>query len=276
MNRPDLGLTFTKIELWRQMQYSRIVYMDCDTVAIRAPDELLSLDVDHLAAAPDVGWPDCFNSGVMVLRPNLHDYEGLRAMAADGVSFDGADQGLLNMYFGDNWHRLSFTYNCTPSANYQYIPAYKHFEDSIKVIHFIGSQKPWDLPRNAFHFAETPYSRLLGSWWDVYDHHAAGKTVEPPELQWDASRYDCHPTHRGMFHADERREPPPAGSKPEAINLENKTYAMSQDLNLFQPSTDIPATESSEPQKLPQLFPWESRVPKPTRVFPGENVEHGQ
>ncbi|PYI06362.1 glycosyl transferase family 8 protein [Aspergillus sclerotiicarbonarius CBS 121057] len=168
MDRPDLIATFTKIELWRQTQYKRIVYIDCDVVALRAPDELLELVVDF-AAAPDVGWPDCFNSGVMVLRPNLQDYHALRALAERGISFDGADQGLLNMHFRD-WHRLSFAYNCTPSANYQYIPAYKHFQSTISMIHFIGAQKPWNMARQVDPI-HSPYNQLLGRWWAVYDRH---------------------------------------------------------------------------------------------------------
>ncbi len=168
MERPDLIATFTKIELWRQTQFERIVYIDSDVVAIRAPDELLELDVDF-AAAPDVGWPDCFNSGVMVLRPNMQDYFALKALAERGISFDGADQGLLNMHFRD-WHRLSFTYNCTPSANYQYIPAYKHFQSTISLVHFIGSQKPWIVSRHVTPF-DSPFNQLLGRWWTIYDRH---------------------------------------------------------------------------------------------------------
>ncbi|KAL4779680.1 hypothetical protein BJX76DRAFT_351597 [Aspergillus varians] len=176
MERPDLIATFTKIELWRQTQFKRIVYIDADVVSIRSPDELLELDVDF-AAAPDVGWPDCFNSGVMVLRPNMQVYFALKALAESGVSFDGADQGLLNMHFRD-WHRLSFTYNCTPSANYQYIPAYNHFQSTINLIHFIGSQKPWNMPRQVAPL-DSPYNQLLGRWWTVYDRHYHPLAADP-------------------------------------------------------------------------------------------------
>ena len=168
MQRPDLISTFTKIELWRQTQYSKIVYIDADVVALRAPNELLTLDT-KFAAAPDVGWPDCFNSGVMVLAPNLGDYYSLLALAQRGVSFDGADQGLLNMHFRD-WERISFAYNCTPSANYQYVPAYRHFQSSISMVHFIGQDKPWTLGRENSYNSGV-YGELLGMWWSVYDRH---------------------------------------------------------------------------------------------------------
>lgn len=167
MDRPDLVSTFTKIELWKQTQYHQIVYIDADAVALRAPNELLHLDASF-AAVPDVGWPDCFNSGVLVLRPNMGDYYSLLALAQRGISFDGADQGLLNMHFR-NWERLSFAYNCTPSGNYQYVPAYRHFQSSVNVVHFIGQDKPWMLGRNSKHTGV--YDELLGRWWSVYDKY---------------------------------------------------------------------------------------------------------
>jgi glycogenin glucosyltransferase len=93
MDRPDLHSAFTKVNLWRQTRFRKIVYIDADVVAYRAPDELFDLPY-AFSAAPDIGWPDLFNTGVMVLTPNMGDYYALLAMAQRGISFDGADQGL--------------------------------------------------------------------------------------------------------------------------------------------------------------------------------------
>ncbi|KAJ9611543.1 glycogenin glucosyltransferase [Cladophialophora chaetospira] len=174
MNRPDLISTFTKIELWRQTQYKRIVYLDADMVVLRAPNELLTLDTDF-AAVTDIGWPDCFNSGMLVLNPNMSDYYALYALAQRGISFDGADQGLLNMHFRE-WERLSFIYNCTPSGHYQYVPAYRHFQSSISAVHFIGADKPWTLGRDN-KLSNGTYGELLGMWWSVYDKHYRPKAI---------------------------------------------------------------------------------------------------
>ena len=168
MNRPELITTFTKIALWRQTQFKKIVYIDADVVALRAPDELFN-DNSNFAAVPDIGWPDCFNSGVLALTPNMGDYYALLALAQRGISFDGADQGLLNMHFR-NWYRLSFTYNCTPSGNYQYAPAYRHFQSTINMVHYIGDNKPWIIGRES-RGATGVYEELLGRWWAVYDKH---------------------------------------------------------------------------------------------------------
>jgi glycogenin glucosyltransferase len=169
MDRPDLHSTFTKITLWKQTQFRKIVYLDADMVALRAPDELFDLS-QPFSAAPDIGWPDIFNTGLMVLDPNMGDYYSLLAMAQRGISFDGADQGLLNMHFKNSFNRLSFTYNVTPSAHYQYLPAYRHFQSSISVAHFIGQNKPWTQGREASK-GSTPYDEMVGRWWSVYDRH---------------------------------------------------------------------------------------------------------
>ncbi|KAK2758096.1 glycogenin glucosyltransferase [Emmonsiellopsis sp. PD_33] len=186
MDRPDLISTFSKIELWKQTQYSQVVYIDADVISLRAPDELLTIDTSF-AAVPDIGWPDCFNTGLMVLRPNMQDYYSLLALAQRGISFDGADQGLLNMHF-TNWERLSFTYNCTPSGHYQYIPAFRHFQSTISLVHYIGSRKPWNLPRQTLPL-ESPYNQLLGRWWATYDRHY--RPMVKPSYQ---------PTVRGDTH----------------------------------------------------------------------------
>lgn len=170
MNRADLHSAFTKINLWKQTQFRRIVYLDADVVAYRAVDELFDLKHDF-SAAPDVGWPDLFNTGVMALTPNMGDYYAMVAMAERGISFDGADQGLLNMHFKNNYNRLSFTYNVTPSAHYSYVPAYRHYQSSINIVHFIGSDKPWAQGRSASVAAESPYAEMIGRWWAVYDRH---------------------------------------------------------------------------------------------------------
>ncbi|KAI1827861.1 glycosyltransferase family 8 protein [Xylaria intraflava] len=169
MNRTDLHSAFTKINLWKQTQFRKIVYIDADVVAYRAPDELFNIP-HPFSAAPDIGWPDLFNTGVMVLSPNMDDYHTMMAMAERGISFDGADQGLINAHFGSNYNRISFAYNVTPSAHYQYIPAYRHFESSISMVHFIGPDKPWFQGRQP-DTGDTPYDQMVGRWWEAYDRY---------------------------------------------------------------------------------------------------------
>jgi glycogenin len=79
--------------------------------------QLFSLPYEF-AAAPDVGWPDIFNSGVMAFQPGQEKFDEIMTILQSKGSWDGGDQGVLNEWRGDNWHRLSFTYNTTPTAAY--------------------------------------------------------------------------------------------------------------------------------------------------------------
>ncbi|EME88145.1 glycosyltransferase family 8 protein [Pseudocercospora fijiensis CIRAD86] len=223
MNRPDLLYTFSKINLWRQVQFRKIVYIDADVVALRAPEELFDIP-DSFAAAPDVGWPDAFNSGVMVLTPDMGEYYALRGLADSGDSFDGADQGLLNQYYENRpWKRLSFTYNTTPSANYQYEPAYRYWKRNITLVHFIGKDKPWQRARDE-KGAPNAFQELLSRWWAVYDRHfqvsqvaasesfsAAGYPVAttqpaPPPQHFPAQGQPYYTSHQGVEAPEQRQQ----------------------------------------------------------------------
>lgn len=126
IGRPDLNLALTKLHLFRLGHvFSTLIYLDADVLPLRPLSHLFETTAPHvLSACSDTGWPDCFNSGVMVVRPRESDWDGMRQMLFDGEgedgiydaskSFDGADQGLLNEWFseeggGGPWNRLSFT-----------------------------------------------------------------------------------------------------------------------------------------------------------------------
>ena len=66
LQRHELGVTFTKLHSWRLTQYDKCVFLDADTIVLQNIDDLF--ERDPFAAAPDSGWPDCFNSGVFLYR----------------------------------------------------------------------------------------------------------------------------------------------------------------------------------------------------------------
>ena len=96
----------------------------------------------------DAGWPDCFNSGVFVFKPNLNTYNDLVRIPNDFLSsphllqvelatstgsFDGGDQGLLNTHFS-SWATQVKT-NC-PFKCLLYVWYLGYFEaPSLRVQH---------------------------------------------------------------------------------------------------------------------------------------------
>jgi len=70
-------------------QYEKCVFLDADTMVLQNVDDLF--EREELSAAPDVGWPDCFNSGVFVFRPSSETYSKLLKFAKTVGSFDGKE-----------------------------------------------------------------------------------------------------------------------------------------------------------------------------------------
>ncbi|XP_077899612.1 glycogenin-1 isoform X3 [Ictidomys tridecemlineatus] len=93
MKRPELGVTLTKLHCWSLTQYSKCVFMDADTLVLTNIDDLF--EREELSAAPDPGWPDCFNSGVFVYQPSVETYNQLLRLASEQGSFDAAFRVLL-------------------------------------------------------------------------------------------------------------------------------------------------------------------------------------
>jgi len=146
LKRPELGCTFSKLRAWKLTQFTKCVFLDADTLVLQNVDDLF--ERDEFSAVPDVGWPDCFNSGVFVFRPSDDTYNALIEHAEQHGSFDGGDQGLLNEFFSD-WsqsdasRRIPFTYNTVSTAVYSYTPAFNKYGKNIKIVHFLGKVKPW-------------------------------------------------------------------------------------------------------------------------------------
>jgi len=163
LKRPELGVTFTKLHCWTLTQYSKCVFLDADTLALKNIDDLFNHP--ELTATSDIGWPDCFNSGMFVFVPSQDTYNRLLEFAKEEGSFDGGDQGLLNTFFPD-WNRVSFTYNMVASATYTYLPAFKRFGKDVKLVHFLGSTKPWHGESQQSHNAT--YNGFIHAWWAIY------------------------------------------------------------------------------------------------------------
>jgi len=179
--RPELGVTFSKIHAWRLTQYSKCVFLDADTLVLQNVDELF--DREELSAAPDIGWPDCFNTGVFVFEPSMETFRNLMDLARQSGSFDGGDQGLLNLYWSD-WatkdikYHLPFIYNVVPNVTYGYAPAFQRFGRNAKIIHFIGPVKPWQhrylrevdsvILSPGTYSSQNVAQDFIRRWWQVY------------------------------------------------------------------------------------------------------------
>ena len=71
---------YTKLHLWTLTQYRKVFYVDADCLVVSKDIEgIFELD-SQFAAAPDVFPPDCFNAGVLLVKPSLEKFVKLMTL----------------------------------------------------------------------------------------------------------------------------------------------------------------------------------------------------
>ncbi|KAJ3334611.1 hypothetical protein HDU93_007647, partial [Gonapodya sp. JEL0774] len=93
LERPDLYAALTKLCIFDPQvtgRWETVVFLDADTLPMQNIHELFGALAGgaQLAAAPDTGWPDMFNSGVFVTKPDRKVYEELVEMSVRDGSMD--------------------------------------------------------------------------------------------------------------------------------------------------------------------------------------------
>jgi alpha-N-acetylglucosamine transferase len=147
--------TYSKLQIFKQIQFAKLVYLDADMLVCQNIDELFSQP--HMAAVnaggmlpENPGWQH-LNSGLMVIEPSLSLYDDMMAKLESLYSAYGGDQDFLQAYY-PNWPNrselhLDHSYNIFHSHldRYQQLFGYQLHgcNQPVKVIHFIGAAKPW-------------------------------------------------------------------------------------------------------------------------------------
>ena len=154
----------------------RVLYLDSDTIVNAKLDDLFNIDLQGcaIAAVQDFnheGWLTTFNSGVMLIDAKKwrekNSTQSLLELTAQYHEHVYGDQGVLNMYFGDQWLHLDKEYNfmvgldqflhLTGSSKWYQSSYYGNYEP--KIIHYTSEFKPW------IHLTLTRFRKL---WWFYY------------------------------------------------------------------------------------------------------------
>lgn len=149
--------TFDKLQIWGLTEFDKLVFLDSDMIVMANIDHLF--DCPNLSAVED---QDCdplkykgLNSGLMVIEPNKSILENLIKTIPQTIEQRGAhigDQDVIQIFFKEwdmqkNLH-LSPVYNLlTWTITHPHIRPFVD-RDGMKVVHFVGRPKPWELKEN--------------------------------------------------------------------------------------------------------------------------------
>jgi alpha-N-acetylglucosamine transferase len=174
--RSNWESTYSKLRIFEQRQFTKIVYLDADMLICKNIDKLF--DKPHMTAAdnrlPEFAHIVQFNTGLMVIEPDKVDARDLiskvgKIEAATG-SATGSDEHFLHAYFPD-WPKRQelhldpkFNMFCMYLDRYHKVFGYRLIEDTdgasqeddeklVSVIHYVPF-KPW---------SHMPLPLL--SWW---------------------------------------------------------------------------------------------------------------
>ena len=146
---------FSKFLIWTLTEYRRIVFMDSDTLVYANIDELFRCG--KFCAAYQHS--DLFNSGVLVVKPDLQEYRNLITKIGIYPSNAISDEEVLNYYYRrltfaqmfntSNPHyqeepmRLPAVYNADIGQYYLYTSRFFPLERYKVLHHTLGPVKPW-------------------------------------------------------------------------------------------------------------------------------------
>ena len=181
---------WTKLRLFEQEGFSRLVYLDADMCVLKNMDELfeLVLEEDGIAMSPACTcnpekkdlYPEhwkpenCFfyqpketfygNAGLLVLEPKKYLLKNMLSSleAIDVSKYLFVDQDFLNTYFCGKITVLSYVYNTLKTCLLRHKDVCR-LED-VKAIHYI-LDKPWEERKNP---VDTIYKEINDIWKQVY------------------------------------------------------------------------------------------------------------
>ena len=166
--RPGFRRSWTKLRLWNMDKYSKIVYLDTDTLVIQPIDALFAYP--ELSCAVDPNPPQICNTGVMVLEPRPGTFKRMDKLArVDKLTLGVGDQSLINSYFR-SFTPIPPVYNVPRTRTDGFADMWR--ENRTKVVHFV-CKKPWKCGREGVSYCGCAYPELNQVWWDLWDEACA-------------------------------------------------------------------------------------------------------
>ena len=190
---------YTKLRIWTldrpPTSLKSIVYLDADTLVRRNFDELFDIPF-VFSASPDVyldnrGFSIGFNAGVLAIKPNSTVFDDMISkISSRDYKHNDAEQGFLNLYYGQQAIRLPHVYNGNLAIKTKSRQYWDAIQDQMRIVHFTLT-KPFDIA------PKCGDSCTMQEIWDTERHKTYVETAKADrdgnfreEIEWWESVYD--------------------------------------------------------------------------------------
>lgn len=171
------NFTYSKLNIFGLTQFDKVVYLDADMLILQNIDDLF--DKPHMSAVkirgklPEFSNWNILNSGLLVVEPSTETFNDMISKIGSIEQVQSpSDEDFINAYYSDwtnqnelhldngynifsyHWHRYKEFYG------YDFMSA----KNPIKVVHYIGEDKPWRLYEtyNDLSFVKAMYQFFRG------------------------------------------------------------------------------------------------------------------
>lgn len=161
--------TYSKLSIFNQTKYSKVVYLDVDMLILKNIDELFLCP--HMSAANAGGmlprkksWTH-LNSGLMVIKPSSRTFkdmiikigkiENIESGGTKLTPKSGSDQDFINSYYPKWWQKKNLHLDHKYNMIHYYIDEYSKLfgynlnskNRPISIIHYASYLKPWNITK---------------------------------------------------------------------------------------------------------------------------------
>jgi len=178
--------------------FKAIVHLDADTLVKRNFDELFDLPF-AFAASPDVyldnrGFTISFNTGVFAIKPDSSVFDDmLTKIYRSDYGHGDADQGFLNLYYGQQVARLPHVYNGNLAIKGKGKRYWDAIQDQMRIVHFT-LVKPFEVQHSC---GGEDGACTVEEIWDRRRHKSYVKSAKmerdgyyKEEIEWWETVYD--------------------------------------------------------------------------------------
>lgn len=132
-------MMFTKLNIWKFVDYDKLVYLDADTIVLENIDNLFNNnELSAVLGGSEMLKYNGIEAGVLVVKPNMNMFNNLlSALNSDKYDLKMSDQSFINDYFIKN-----YKINYLPEKYNRLMKKNKIIKGAA-IYHWNG-EKPWN------------------------------------------------------------------------------------------------------------------------------------